>query len=58
MVKDSLQKYMEEEIANKYLRQRKAMAELDKFSSKRDAAGGRVWTIGDMQRYFNRKKRR
>ena len=46
-----------DDVQDRYVKGKLAMAELDKFASKRDASGGRVWTVGDMQRYFNRKKK-
>ena len=56
MSKSPLEEYMEEQH-DKWIRQQKSMHELTKYASKRDASGGYVWTVADMQKYFNRKKK-
>ena len=49
-------KYNDDRI-NRYVEGKKAMVDLEKHASKRDASGGYVWTVSDMQNYFRRKKK-
>ena len=61
MEKDSWDKFLnryQKKQVDSYVNGKVAMEEMKNYASKRDAAGGYVWTVADMERYFNRKKKR
>ena len=52
--KDRLQREMEKP-SDEYIASLKMQNEIEKYGHK--ITGGHMWTISDMQKYFNRKKR-
>ena len=54
--KTPLEQYIKKQYNEEFAR-RRMQADLDKYGRK-DAAGGTVWTVGDLQRFFADSKKR